>query len=95
MYVGTRSAAEVSDIKIGGILVASEHHATSLVEDDIVRISGYIAKELEKGSIGIFGGRSLLLANIVETNKEFVINSSSVIEEGARNGLEAEDVFVV
>ena len=73
--MGTSAASVFADIEVGSILVASEHHATSLVEDDIVRISGYIAKELEKGSIGIFGGRSLLLANIVETNKEFVINS--------------------
>ena len=50
--------------------MAREHHATILVEDTIVRvISGYIIKELEKGSTGIFGGRSLLLVELFETNK--------------------------
>ena len=42
-----------------------------MVEDAIVRISGYIVKELEKGSIGVFDGRSMLLAEIVKTDKEF------------------------
>ena len=56
-----------------------EHHATSLVEDAIIRVSGYIIKELQKGSIGIFGGRSLLLEKIDDTDKEFFINRSSVV----------------
>ena len=51
--------------------------------------------ELEKGSIGIFGGRILLLAKLVDTNKEFLIKSLSLIEEGANNGLPAEDAFIV
>ena len=55
--------------------MAGENHVTSLVEDAIVRVSGYIIEELEEGSIGIFGGRCLLLAEIVDTNKESVINS--------------------
>ena len=75
--------------------MASEHHSIRLVDDTIVRTSGYIIKELEKGSIGIFGGRSLLLAMLIENDKEFVINSLIVIEEGANNGLDAEDDFVV
>ena len=59
--------------------MASEHHATSSVEDTIVRISGYIIKELEKGSVCVFSGRSLLLADLVKTDKEFFINSSIII----------------
>ena len=59
--------------------MAREHHATSSVEDAIVRGSGYILEELEKGGINIFGGRRLLLAKLVETDKEFVINSLSVL----------------
>ena len=51
--------------------MASNHHDTSLVNDSIVRISGYIIKELEKGSVGVFGGRRLLLAELVDTYKEF------------------------
>ena len=47
----------------------AEHHATILVEDAIVRVSGYIIEELEKGSICIFGGRSLLLEDLVETDQ--------------------------
>ena len=42
-------------------------------------VSVYMIDELEKGSIGIFGGRSLFLYELVETDKEFVINSSSVV----------------
>ena len=57
----------------------SKHHATRSVKEAIIRISGYIIKELEKGSVGVFGGGSLLLANLVETNKEFVINSLRLI----------------
>ena len=56
-----------------------EHYATSSVEDAIVRVSGYIIEELEKSSIGIFGGRSLFLAELIETYKEFVINILSVV----------------
>ena len=59
--------------------MADKHHATSWVEDAIIRVSGYIIKELEKGSIDIFSGRSLLLDELVDTNKEFVINIASVV----------------
>ena len=59
--------------------MAGKHHATILIEDAIVRVSGYIIEELENGSIGIFSGISLLLADLVDINKEFVINSSSVV----------------
>ena len=52
--------------------MASKHHATSLVNDAIIRISGYIVKELEKGSISVFVGRSLLLEKLVETNMDFL-----------------------
>ena len=77
--VVTNLAAGFSDIKVVSILVVSEHHATSLVEDEIVRMSGYIIKELEKGSVGVFGGRILFLAELVDINKEFFIKISSVI----------------
>ena len=41
--VGTRTASGFADIgEVGSICVASKHPATSLVEDAIVRISGYI-----------------------------------------------------
>ena len=59
--------------------MAGKHHATISIEDAIVRVSGYIIEELENGSIGIFSGISLLLADLVDINKEFVINSSSVV----------------
>ena len=59
--------------------MASKHHATISIEDAIVRLSGYIIEELDNGRIGIFSGISLLLADLVDINKEFVINSSSVV----------------
>ena len=74
--MGTSAAPVFSDIELGSILVSSEHHETIPVEDDIVGISGYIIKELKKGIIVIFYSRSLLLDNLVATNKKFVINSS-------------------
>ena len=41
--VGTSTASGFADIgEVGSICVASKHPATSLVEDAIVRISGYI-----------------------------------------------------
>ena len=49
--------------------MASKHHTTSSVEEAIIRVSGYITKDLDKGSIGVFGGRLFLLAELVETNK--------------------------
>ena len=59
--------------------MAGKHHAASSVEDAIVRVSGYIIEELEKGGIGIFGSRSLLLAELIDTDKEFVIDNLSVV----------------
>ena len=52
--------------------MSSNHLATILVKDDIVKISGHIIKELEKVSVGVFGGRGLLLSDLVETDKEFL-----------------------
>ena len=49
--------------------MSGKHHTTSSVEDDIIRVSGYIIEELEKSSIGIFGDRSFFFAKLVETNK--------------------------
>ena len=67
--MGTSTATVFADIEVGSICVAGKHHATSSVEDTVARVRGNIIEELEKGSIGIFGGRILLLANIIETNK--------------------------
>ena len=75
--------------------MAGKHHATISIEDAIVMVSGYIIEELENGSIGIFGGISLLLAELVEISKEFFINSSSIVYEGTNNGLDAEDALGV
>ena len=75
--------------------MASKHHVTSLVEDAIIKVSVYIIEDLEKGSIVIFGGRSLFFANLVDTNKEVVINRSSVVWEGSNNVLNAEDALSV
>ena len=77
--LGDSAAEGFYDIEVGSIWVAGEHHSTSSVEDAIVRVSGYIIEELEKGSIGIFCGRSLLLAELVDTNNAFFINSWSVV----------------
>ena len=52
--------------------MSSNHLSTISVNNDIVKISGYIIKELEKGSVGVFGGRGLLLSDLVETEKEFL-----------------------
>ena len=93
--VGTSADSGFADIEIGSIVVVRNHHSISLVEDAIVRIISYIIKELEKVRIGIFSGRSLLLAKIVGTKNEFVINSLRVMEEGDNNGLDEEDAFVV
>ena len=51
--------------------MASEHHANSSVKDANVRISGYKSKELDKGSAGVFGSRSLFLAKLIDNDKEF------------------------
>ena len=59
--------------------MSREYHATSLVEDDIVRVSGDIIEKLEKGSIGICSSRILLLADPADTNDGFVINNLSVV----------------
>ena len=77
--MGTRAATGFSDTEVGIILVDGEHHATISIEDAIVRVNGYIIEDLENGSIGIFSGRSLLLAELIDTNKEFVIKISILL----------------
>ena len=37
----------------------------------------------------------MLLSDIVDTDKEFFINSSRIIEEGDNNEWDAEDVFII
>ena len=71
--VRTSAASSLADIEVCGIRVSCKDHATSAEEDYIVGVSGDVIQELEQGRVGVFGGVSLLLVNIVETDKELVV----------------------
>ena len=48
--------------------------------DTISWVCGDIFQELVDGVFGGLGGRGLLLAQLTQCNKEFVVNSSGIVQ---------------
>ena len=63
--------------------------------DAVVGVSGNVIQELEYSSVGVFGVGGLLLANLVESYEEIVVNRLGIVEESTNNGLNAVDAFVI
>ena len=85
--MSTSSTARVAFIVEPSVCMRSKDHVTSTVCDAVMRIGGHVIKELVDGSRGGFGCSRLLAANSAESDKEFVVDCTSVVEEGTNNTL--------
>ncbi len=76
-----------------GIGVSTENHVTEAICGVIVGVHGQVVKKLVHGNIGGFSDCGLLGTEGAEGGKEFVVNSTCVVEESANYALNSFDTF--
>ncbi len=76
-----------------GVGVSAENHVAGAICGAIIWVHGQVVKELVHGNIGGFSGCSLLGAQVAEGGKEFVVNSTCVVEESTNDALNSFDTF--
>ncbi len=76
-----------------GIGVSAENHVSGAICGAVVWVRGQVVEELVHGNIGGFSGCGLLGAQDAEGGKEFVVNSTCVVEESANDALIFFDTF--
>ncbi len=70
-----------------GIGVSAENHFAGVICGAIVWVRGQVVEELVHGNISGFSGCDLLGAQGAEGGKEFVVNSTCIVEESANVAL--------
>jgi hypothetical protein len=75
-----------------GVSVSTENHVTS-ASGAVIGVCGRVVKKLVHGNIGGFSGCGLLRTQGAEGGKEFVVNSTCVVEESANGTLNSFDTF--
>ncbi len=70
-----------------GVSVSAENHVAGAICGAVVRVRGQVVKKLVHGNIGGFSGCGLLETQAAEGGKEFVVDSTRVVEESANDAL--------
>ncbi len=73
--------------------VRAENHVAGAICGAVIWVRGQVVKELVHGNTGGFSGCGLLGAQGAEAGKEFVVNSTCVVEESADDALNSFDTF--
>ncbi len=76
-----------------GIGVSAENHVAGAICGAVVRVRGQVVKKLVRGNIGCFSGCGLLGTQGAEGGKEFVVDSTCIVEESANDALNSFDTF--
>ncbi len=78
---------------VAGFGVSAENHVASAICGAIIGVRGQVIKKLVYGKIGGFSGCGLLGTQGAEGGKEFVVESTWVVEESANDALNSFDTF--
>jgi hypothetical protein len=78
-----------------GVGVSAENHVAGRICGAVIWVRGQVLEELVHGNIGGFSGCGLLGAQGAEGGKEFVVDSTCVVEESANDALNSFDIFCV
>ncbi len=73
--------------------VSAQNHVAGAICGAVVRVRGQVVKKLVHGNIGDFSGCGLLRTQDAEGGKEFVVDSTCVVEERANDALNSFDAF--
>ncbi len=73
--------------------VSAENHVAGVICGAIIWVHGQLVEELVHGNIGGFSGCGPLGAQCAEGGKEFVVDSTCVVEESANDALNSFDTF--
>ena len=87
--MSTRTAAGTSFLKVAVIGVACKDHISHTVVDAVVKVRVNIVDELVDSVSSGLSGRGLLGADGYESDDKFVVNRTSVPQEGANNNMYA------
>jgi hypothetical protein len=73
--------------------MSAENHVAGAICGAIVWVRGQVVEELVHGNIGGFSGCCLLEAQGAEGSKEFVVDSTCIVEESTNDALNSFDTF--
>ncbi len=76
-----------------GVGVSTENHVAGAICGAIVRVHGQVVEKLVHGNIGGFSSCGLLGTEGAEGGKEFVVDSTCVVEESTNNALNSFDTI--
>ena len=72
--VGARAATGFADVEVGGVGVDAEYHIAGPVGDVVVGVGGKVVEKFEHVDVGGLCERSLLLGELAEGYKDFVVD---------------------
>ena len=78
-----------------GVGVGGEDHGAGSVEDSVVGVGGEVVEELTEVGLGELGGCILCGSKVAEGDEEIVVYCTTIILEGADDGLDLFDTGVV
>ncbi len=76
-----------------GVDVNAEYHIAGMICGAFVGVRGQVVKKLVHGNIGGFSGCGLLGTEGAEGGKEFVVDSTCIVEESANDAVNSFDTF--
>jgi hypothetical protein len=91
--VGTGSTAALGFIVKAGIGMSAENHVAGAICGAVIWVRGQVVKELVQGNIGGFSGYGSLGTQGAKGGKEFIVDTTCVVEESANYALNSFDIF--
>jgi hypothetical protein len=73
--------------------MSTENHVAGAIYGAVIGVHGQVVKKLVHGNIGGFSGFGLLQIEGAEGGKEFVGDSTCVVEESTNDALNSFDTF--
>ena len=86
--MGASTAAGTSLVELSSIRVACKDHIARTVGDAVVWVRGHIFNELVENISSGLSGRGLLGSDGTESDEKFVVDCTSVPQEGAADALD-------
>ena len=93
--MGSGLAASFGKVEVCFIEVSGQYHVARSIGDVVIWVRGNIVEELCDGFIRVFHGHRLLGSNLFESNEEYGIDSSDIVQQGTHYSLNTIYAFVI